>query len=552
MRNSGRIPRRGLRGQWALALAVLLVTLAACRGESARSSSTGSTSAVASGAVPPASGALGPRAEVLLAADDLALRGSRKLDREGAALLERAANLRERLFRRERRQVDALEAIELLRELARRPGHTCTATLRRILLEAELTRDPAVTLRELEAMNLDQAEPDCRAARDRALLSLSSYRGEAAAALAPTASVAPTPRQLQALDGIVQPKLVTPSSGPARLVRVEPYGGKDAARVVVHATSPASFTVGQLSDAGQRGRLYVDVQGATLDAKASYDVGGLVERVRLGQNPSSVRIVLELSAPAERRVFYVPEPFRLVIDVSAAGGKKPLGAPGPRSVHRVVLDPGHGGNDPGATGPSGLREKDVTLDIAHRAAPLLARQLGVTTLLTRDADVYVPLEERIARANSFLADLFISIHCNSSEDGGGSAVMTFVLDETREDSAMRLAARENAASPAAAAELANALSLLSDPDHRRQSLHFAGLLQRAAMSSLVTSYRDVPDGGVKRAGFYVLAGARMPAVLFETSFISSLSGETRFNNADFRQRLADAIVNAVRAYREGL
>jgi N-acetylmuramoyl-L-alanine amidase len=218
----------------------------------------------------------------------------------------------------------------------------------------------------------------------------------------------------------------------------------------------------------------------------------------------------------------------------------------------VVLDPGHGGNDPGATGPSGLREKDVTLDIAHRAAPLLARQLGVTTLLTRDGDVYVPLEERIARANSFLADLFISIHCNSSEDGGGSAVMTFVLDETREDSAMRLAARENAASPAAAAELANALSQLSDPDHARGSLHFAGLLQRAAMSSLLTSYREVPDGGVKRAGFYVLAGARMPAVLFETSFISSLSGESRFNTADFRQRLADAIVNAVRAYREGL
>jgi N-acetylmuramoyl-L-alanine amidase len=164
----------------------------------------------------------------------------------------------------------------------------------------------------------------------------------------------------------------------------------------------------------------------------------------------------------------------------------------------------------------------------------------------------VPLEERIARANAFLADLFISIHCNATEDGAGNAVMTFVLDETREDTAMRIAARENAASPAAAAEFANALSQFSDPHHAQASLHFAGLLQRAAMSSLAEGYREIPDGGVKRAGFYVLAGARMPAVLFETAFISSRDGETRFNTADFRQRLADAIVNGVRAYRQGL
>jgi N-acetylmuramoyl-L-alanine amidase len=451
------------------------------------------------------------------------------------------------LYRCERRQVDALEAVEILRELSRRPGRACSATLRRILLEAELTRDPASAHRELDAMALDGAEPACRAARDRALLALSAYRDRKPVAVASAAGAAALPKL-----GVVQPQLIAPSAGPSRIVRVEPYGGKDAARVVVHSTAAALFNVGHVEDSGQRSRLYVDVKGATLETKTSYEVGGLVERVRLGQNQDSVRIVLELSAAAERRVFYVPEPFRLVIDVSAANGKKTPVGPGPRSVRRVVLDPGHGGNDPGATGPSGLREKDVTLDIAHRAAPLLARQLGVTTLLTRDGDVYVPLEERIARANSFLADLFISIHCNSSDDGGGSAVMTFVLDVTREDSAMRLAARENAASPAAAAELANALSQLSDPDHAQASLHFAGLLQRAAMSSLVTSYREVPDGGVKRAGFYVLAGARMPAVLFETSFISSLDGESRFNTADFRQRLADAIVNAVRAYREGL
>ena len=97
-----------------------------------------------------------------------------------------------------------------------------------------------------------------------------------------------------------------------------------------------------------------------------------------------------------------------------------------------MLDPGHGGHDPGASGPSGLREKDVTLDIAHRAAPLIARELGISTLLTRDSDDYVALDERTARANAFQADLFVSIHCNASEDGAGRGVMTFVLDDSRD------------------------------------------------------------------------------------------------------------------------
>jgi N-acetylmuramoyl-L-alanine amidase len=494
-----------------------------------------------------ASAALGSRAEAALLADQLALAGGKKLGREGDTLLEQAARVRERLYRRERRQVDALEAVETLRELARRPGHECAAVLRRVVLEAELTRDPATAHRALQSLTVDGS--DCRLAKARALSLLAAYR------TADDSPKARTPAEVAssaAFDGVVLPPDLGANARPARITRVEPYGGKDSARVVIHSTNPALFSVGQVRDAGDRTRLFVDVKHATLDTAANHEVGGLIERIRLGQNPDSVRIVLELSARAERRVFYVPEPFRLVIDVAAAGREPEPATQGRRSVRRVVLDPGHGGNDPGAIGPSGLREKDVTLDIAHRAAPLLARQLGVTTLLTRDGDHFVALEERIARANAFQADLFVSIHCNSSDDGGGKAVMTFVLDETREDSAMRLAARENAASPAAAAELANALSRLSDPESAAASLHFAGLLQRAAMGSLAQGYGQVPDGGVKRAGFYVLAGARMPAVLFETSFISSPDGETRFNTADFRQRLADAIVNAVRAYREGL
>jgi N-acetylmuramoyl-L-alanine amidase len=224
---------------------------------------------------------------------------------------------------------------------------------------------------------------------------------------------------------------------------------------------------------------------------------------------------------------------------------------GRRQVRRIALDPGHGGHDPGAVGAGGLREKDVTLDVAHRAAPLIARELSVATLLTRDSDDFIPLDERAARANAFQADLFISIHCNASEDFSSRGVMTFVLDESRDQLAVRVAARENAASPAAAAELASVMSRALDAGTAGRSLRFAELLQRATVASLAPSYADEPDHGVKRAGFYVLAGAHMPAVLYEGSFISNPVGETRLNTGDYRQKLADAIVNAVRAYRDG-
>jgi N-acetylmuramoyl-L-alanine amidase len=254
----------------------------------------------------------------------------------------------------------------------------------------------------------------------------------------------------------------------------------------------------------------------------------------------------------QRRVFYLPEPFRLVIDVASRESLPPA-APvtGKPEVRRVVLDPGHGGHDPGAVGPTGLAEKDVTLDIAHRAAPLIARELGIATLLTRDSDEYVQLDARTARANAFQADLFVSIHCNAAPDTERDGFMTFVLAESGDAWAVGVAARENAASSSAAAELAAAWSRVQDAQHVARCVRFAELLQRATVASMQSGYADASDRGVRRAGFYVLAGARMPAVLFETSFISNPAGEMRLNTADYRQKLADAIVNAVRAYREG-
>jgi N-acetylmuramoyl-L-alanine amidase len=537
---------------WARHPYVLLFSLL-CGGCGRGTSSLPAPGAATSASVEvPRNEPLAARPVAVASADALAVQGSRAKGTEGARYLERAAAIRTRLFRREHREADALEALELhsALQLLRDTGPLgCASEVERVLLQGELSGDADATYRSLYALSRAAQRPLACAARvESALAMLDAFRPSEAALAAlepsstPSASassdVAPPASSVQAPNG---------AATTATLTHIERYSAKDAARVVVFVSKPVRFEVGSLDGTAARPRLFVDLRGAHYSGKASLAAEGLLERVRAVEGQSGTRVVLDLSATAEHRIFYVPEPFRLVIDVAKPGsGTRPS-----RDVRRIVLDPGHGGHDPGATGPTGLREKDVALDIAHRAAPLIARELGISTLLTRDADVFVPLEERTARANGFGADLFISIHCNATERSGGSGVMTFVLDDSKDQLASRIAAVENSASPEATRELARAMSQSADRVSDARSSEFAGLLQRAAIASLAPTYPDVPDGGVKRAGFYVLAGARMPAVLFETSFISSARDETRFNTGDFRQKLADAIVNAVRAYKEG-
>jgi N-acetylmuramoyl-L-alanine amidase len=275
-------------------------------------------------------------------------------------------------------------------------------------------------------------------------------------------------------------------------------------------------------------------------------------------------VVLDLEASLYRRVFYLPDPFRIVVDVSTRPPvrQEKSGPAGQRELRRVVLDPGHGGNDTGAVGPTGLKESVVTLDIAHRAASLVSRELGIETLLTRDDDTYVPLDLRTARANAFHADLFVSIHCNAAENSAARGVMTFSLDRVRDPDglATHIAARENAARGRTGAhsdaeaideEMGLILANLNIGDVSARSKHVAELVQRAALASLGTRWPDTKDHGTKTAGFFVLVGADMPAVLCETSFISSPEDERRLGTADYRQKLADAVVNAIRAYKEG-
>ena len=176
---------------------------------------------------------------------------------------------------------------------------------------------------------------------------------------------------------------------------------------------------------------------------------------------------------------------------------------------------------------------------------------GIQVILTRDDDHFVSLEERTARANAYGADLFVSIHCNASESKTRRGVEAYVLDTTRDELAARVAARENATTQATTAELTAILGDLRLADQSQRSTRFARLLERAANSALAAQYGDAVDGGVHTAGFYVLVGADMPSVLFETSYISNATEEQRLGSEGYRQLLADAITNAVKAYREG-
>jgi N-acetylmuramoyl-L-alanine amidase len=542
-----------------------------------------------------------PRAETVAIADTVAIaaHGAGRTA-EGAALGVLAAELRERLWRLDQVLGDAREAIELYASAALSSPDSegaCEAERKRALLVGEVARDAATVYRELYLVSRRQegraqaeGSSTCAAAIDMALAGAVAFRpaGEAMRALehegdlaaddarrgtpahavtggVAAAASAPRPAGTDAApaasspgDVVVSPKEEAVGKDPVRVLGIEPLSGEDAARVVVRLSGPAMFEVGALgAEAGKGPRVFVDIARAS-GKGVPKEIGstGLLQHVRLGAHAGGSRVVLDLAAVASRRVFFLPDPFRIVIDVGTRARAAEPSAPGaPREVRRIAIDPGHGGTDAGAVGPTGLKEKDVTLDIAHRAAPLLAHELGVETLLTRDADVFVPLDLRAARANAFHADLFVSIHCNASENGLARGVQTFILDEARDPDgvAAKVAARENAQRDGKSSreDLATILSRMNPAQMSARSRHVADLLQRTALASLVPRYPDTKDQGVKTAGFFVLVGADMPAVLFETAFISNADEEGRLATADFRQKLADAIVNAVRAYKAG-
>lgn len=239
----------------------------------------------------------------------------------------------------------------------------------------------------------------------------------------------------------------------------------------------------------------------------------------------------------------------LAHDLKASAGIS-LSAQAGLKVKRVVIDAGHGGHDPGAIGRSGAREKDITLRIARKVAQRLRKELGMQVILTRDKDVYLPLEQRTAIANAAHADLFISIHCNSSPNRRIHGVETYHLNITDDKYAIRLAARENRDSEKSIGDLEFILADLAMKSNVDDSARLSRLVQGNVVGELREHYPNIKDLGVKHALFYVLIGAKMPAILVETSFLSNKTEEKRLVSSKYQERLADGVVQGVRSFVE--
>jgi len=221
------------------------------------------------------------------------------------------------------------------------------------------------------------------------------------------------------------------------------------------------------------------------------------------------------------------------------------------SVSRIVIDPGHGGHDPG-TPARGLTESQLTLDIALRLEKLLTKELGIEVVLTRRTDVYVPLEERTAIANRSNADLFLSIHANSSRNNTAKGVETYFLSFASSPDAEAIAARENSASEREMHQLPDIIKAISLNNKLDESRDLANMVQDSLVSNLRKTNKDMRSRGVKKAPFVVLIGAQMPSVLAEISFITNKQELQLLKTSAYKQKIAESLYNAVMKYRRSL
>jgi N-acetylmuramoyl-L-alanine amidase len=348
-------------------------------------------------------------------------------------------------------------------------------------------------------------------------------------------------------------------------------------RLVISVDGAVQHRVGRLQDPD---RLYFDLMGAQLapqlQGQALEVSDQVVSAVRAAQNqPDVVRVVLDVKTLPDYHVFTMLEPYRLVIDIKGATASTPAqalpvqprqealtvprsrvavnaAAPNRRSTAgehhwHVIIDAGHGGKDPGATGVSGVIEKDVVLDIAKRLRDLMQREPGWRATLTRDTDVFIPLEERTAIANASGADLFVSIHANAAERPDAHGIETYFLDLASDEQSMRVAARENATTVSKVNALQRILRDLSMTSKRNESSLLAGSVQQA-MVQAPGAGKNGRDLGVKHAPFLVLMGAEMPSILVETGFLSHPGDERKLADPKHRAQAARAIFSGIKAY----
>ncbi len=292
---------------------------------------------------------------------------------------------------------------------------------------------------------------------------------------------------------------------------------------------------------------------------------GVIKKVEINEIHQATEFLIDIEEGAgEYKIKKLPSPPRIVVDIEKSKEfesveKLPPVPAGPAKsdkvkitdIKLVVIDPGHGGKDPGAIGPRGTKEKDITLSIAKKLAKKIRRQLKIRTILTRTHDSFVPLAKRTEIANSQNADIFISIHANASLNPASRGFEVYFLSgETSDKEAQAVANMEN--------------SVLAMENHTREMNRVSKILWSLIMNQFMNESSELCcfidkcvinktgliNRGVKQAGFYVMRGARMPAVLVESAFLSNKKEEKLLNKNSFQEKITDAICDAVKEYKE--
>ena len=326
-------------------------------------------------------------------------------------------------------------------------------------------------------------------------------------------------------------------------------------RVVLETSAAVRHRVE--STTGREMRIRLDSVTANPRIDEIHD--GLLAEVRLDPAGEDAVVRVKFTTTAvEPKVSTLSDPPRLLLDFPRPS--EPGARTGPVAVtplRTIVLDAGHGGHDPGAHGPTGLQEKELVLDVTRRVAKLVETSLpGLKVLLSRKGDNFVPLRERTSFANRERADLFVSIHANAHRESASEGVETYFLSSEATDNAARqVAAAENSVvqleKPAFKGSRADAVKAilwdLAQSEFQQESSRLAEVVQDSMTDSL-----RIPNRGVKQAGFYVLGGAAMPAVLIEIGFVTNPREERRLKDTKYRDEIARAIVAAIGDYKREL
>lgn len=420
----------------------------------------------------------------------------------------------------------------------------------------------------------------------------SEYAGKAAAELKRLAAFAPQQKVVAATPAAAK-AVAAPSRG--RLTGVRSWSNPGYTRVVIDLSQTTEFSSTLLAAdpvAGRPPRLFLDLLetlpiGGLPESSVVND--GLLRQIRTGRPESGrTRVVLDLLSFDNYKIFSLPDPFRIVIDIS---GETSATSPAPAATatttapeiaatplpdpidppaqpqsspsaeppapplltpllpsRKIVIDAGHGGKDPGAIGPSGLQEKEIVLSMALLLADEVKNHLGWEVVLTRTDDTFIPLEERTAIANKVGADLFLSLHVNASPNAAVRGIETYYLNFSKNEKAAAVAARENGTTLREVSELEQILFDLMAHSKIQESSRLASDIHHALITGITREFGEVKNLGVKQGPFYVLLGANMPSVLVEAAFLSNPGEETRLATSHYQKEATRAIIDGLRAY----